>query len=268
MSSHIEQDLRLALGARAAELPSDASARLLSFDYRPHTPRARSVVALAATTVAVGAVLACLFVGFGTDAPRAFAGWSATPTVAHGDQALRAREACVSRLPTSARIERAQRTASGVYRPWPLPSIAADSWREVLADTRGPYTMILFVAAHGAAEMSCFSGRRPMLASLGGGYGTHSPPPVPAGHASIVSSGSRTTPPDEGSRQFSQLVGRTGPGVTRVTLRLRNGTHVTASLANGWFLAWWPGTQGGTATEVTTAKGTTVRHLPIRDHDL
>ena len=64
--------------------------------------------------------------------------------------------------------------------------------------------------------------------------------------------------PDEGSRQFSQLVGRTGPGVIGVTLRLRNGTRVKASLANGWFLAWWPGTQGGTATEVMTSKGTRV----------
>ena len=92
-----------------------------------------------------------------------------------------------------------------------------------------------------------------MRASLGGSFGTHTPPPVPAGHVSIVSSGSHTTPPDEGSQHFSELVGRTGPGVTGVTLRLRDGTRVRASLANGWFLAWWPGTQGGTATEVTTA---------------
>jgi hypothetical protein len=124
-----------------------------------------------------------------------------------------------------------------------------------VVDTRGPYTVVLFEAAHGAAELSCFSGRQPMRASLGGSFGTHTPPPVPAGHVSIVSSGSNTTPPDEGSQHFSQLVGRTGPGVTGVTLRLRSGTRVTASLANGWFLAWWPGTQRGTATEVTTSTG-------------
>jgi hypothetical protein len=79
---------------------------------------------------------------------------------------------------------------------------------------------------------------------------------VPAGHVTIVSSGSTSTPPAEGSQHFSQVVGRTGRGVNRVTLRLHDGTRVTASLANGWFLAWWPGTQRGTATEVTTSKGT------------
>lgn len=259
MSTHIEQDLRLALAARSAELPPDASARLLSFDYRPHTPRARPVVALAATTVTAGAALAFSLVGLGTDAPRAFAGWSATPTVSSGDQARRAREGCLSRLPTSRGIEHAQQTASGQHEAWPIPYIPTGGWRTVLTDTRGPYTVILFVAAHGSAELSCFSGRQPMRASLGGSFATHTPPPVPAGRVSIVSSGSRTTPPDEGSEHFAQLVGRTGPGVIGVTLRLRDGTRVRASLANGWFLAWWPGTHGGTATEVTTARGTAIQ---------
>jgi len=255
MSTDIEQDLRLALAARATDLPSDASARLLSFSYRPRTPRARPALALATTTVTAGALLAISLVGLGTDTPRAFAGWSATPTALRGDQARNARAACVSRLPTSARIEYAQETASGRHEPWPIPDIPAGGWHAVLIDSRGPYTMILFVAAHSAAELSCFSGRQPMQASLGGSFATHRPPPIPAGHLSIVSSGSRTTPPDEGSQQFSQLVGRTGPGVTGVTLRLRGGTRVTASLANGWFLAWWPGMQGGTATEVRTSTG-------------
>jgi hypothetical protein len=273
MSTHIEQDLRLALAARAAELPSDASSRLLDADYRPRPGLRQPALAVGGAAIVAGAVVAISLVGLGTDPPRAFAGWSATPTAPRGDQARNAREACASRLPTSARIEHAQKTASGRHEPWPIPDIPAGGWHTVLIDSRGPYTMILFVAAHGAAELSCFSGRHPMRASLGGGFATHPPPPVPAGHVSIVSSGSRTTPPDEGSQQFSQLVGRTGPGVTGVTLRLRDGTRVAASLTNGWFLAWWPGTQGGTATEVTTATGTTVAHRPIthrpiRNHDL
>ena len=260
MSTPIEHDLRLALSARAAELAPDASTRLLSVGYRPRTPQARPALTLAATIVTVGAVLAISLVGLGTGPPRAFAGWSATPTAPRGDQARNAREACMSRLPTSAHIEHAQDTASGRHEPWPIPDIPAGGWHTILIDSRGPYTMILLVAAHGAAEMSCFSGHQPMQASLSGSFATHTPSPVPAGHISIVSSGSRTTPPDEGSQHFSQLVGRTGPRVTRVTLRLRNGTRVTASIANGWFLAWWPGTQGGTATEVTTPTRTTIFH--------
>jgi hypothetical protein len=258
MDTQVEHQLRIALAARAAELASDASSRLLAADYRPRAGLQRQAIAAAGAAVVTGGVVAVSLVGLGTDTPGAFAGWSATPTASNSDQAMRAREACLSRVPTSARIEHAQETASGPHRPRPIPSITAGSWRMVVVDTRGPYTVILFAAAHDAAELSCFSGRQPGLASIGGSFGTHTPPPVPAGHVSIVSSGSHASPPDEGSQQFSQLVGRTGSGVIGVTLRLRDGTPVKASVAHGWFLAWWPGAHGGTATEVTTAMGTVV----------
>ena len=257
MDTQVEHELRLALAARAAELPSEASRRLLAADYRPRSGLERPALAVGGVTAVAGAVVAVWLVGLGTDTPRAFAGWSATPSAHAGNRVRQVREACSSRLPTSARIEHAQKTVSGPKKAWPIPRIAAGGWHLVLVDTRGPYTMILFTAAHGAAELSCFSGRQ--LASLGGSFATHPPPSVPAGHVSIVSSGSTTTPPAEGSHHFSQVVGRTGPGVTGVTLTLRSGTRVTATLANGWFLAWWPGTQRGTATDVTTAKGTAVR---------
>ena len=257
MDTQVEHELRLALAARAAELPSDVSRRLLVADYRPRSGLERPALAAGGAAAVAGAVVAVSLVGLGADTPRAFAGWSATPSAHSGNRVRQAQESCSSRLPTSAGIEHAQETASGPNKPWPIPRIAAGGWHAVVVDTRGPYTMILFTAAHGAAELSCFSGRQ--LASLGGGFATHPPPPVPAGRVSIVSSGSTTTLPAEGSQHFSQVVGRTGPGVTGVTLRLRDGTRVTASLANGWFLAWWPGTQRGTATDVTTSKGTAVR---------
>jgi hypothetical protein len=259
MDTEIEHEVRLALAARAAELPSDASSRLLGADYRPRSGIQRPALAVAGAAALAGAVVAVSLVDLGTDTPRAFAGWSATPTVQSGDRARKAQEGCVARLPTSAGIEHARKTASGPHKPWPIPSITAGSWHAVVVDTRGPYTVILFEAAHGAAELSCFSGREPMRVSLGGSFATHSPPPVPAGRLSVVSSGSHTTSPDEGSQHFSQLVGRIGPTVTGVTLRLRSGARVTASLANGWFLAWWPGTQRGSATEVTTSAATAVR---------
>jgi hypothetical protein len=261
MDSQLEQELRAALAARAAELPPDASSSVLAADYCPRSGLRAPALAAGGVAVLAGAVAAVSLVGLGTDAPRAFAGWSATPTASRGDQVRMARKACVSRLPTSAGIEHAQATASGRHAAWPFPYIPAGGWRTVLTDTRGPYTVILFVADHGSAELSCFSGRRPTSGGLGGSYGTHTPPPVPAGHVTIVSSGSRTTPTDEGSRHFSELVGRTGPGVTGVTLRLRDGARVTASVANGWFLAWWPGPQGGSGIEVTSSTGTTVRPM-------
>jgi hypothetical protein len=250
MDTQVEHELRSVLAARAAELPSDVSSRLLASDYHPRPGLQRPALAAGGAAMVAGAVVAVSLVGLGADTPRAFAGWSATPTVPRGDQVHKAQAGCMSRLPTSA-------AASGPHRRWPIPSITAGSWHTVVIDTRGPYTMILLAAAHGAAELSCLSGRQPI--SLGGSFGAHRPPPVPAGHISLVSSGSTTTPPDEGSQHFSQLVGRTGQGVTGVTLRLRDGTRVTASVANGWFLAWWPGTQRGTGIEATTSTGTAVK---------
>jgi hypothetical protein len=256
MDTQVEHELRRVLAARAAELPSDASSRLLAASYRPRPGIQRPALAVGGAAVVTGAVVAVSLVPLGTDTPRAFAGWSAKPTAPSGDQVRRAQQGCVSLLPASAGMKHGQETASGPHRPWAIPSMTAGSWHTVVIDTRGPYTMILFAAAHGSAELSCFSGPHPI--SLGGSFGTRPPRPVPAGHISLVSAGGTTTPPEEGSEHFSQLVGRTGPSVTGVTLRLRNGTHVTASLANGWFLAWWPGTQRGTATEVRTSKGATV----------
>lgn len=251
MDTQLEQDLRAALAAMADELPSEASSGLLANNYRPRSGLQRPAVAAGGLAVVAGGVAALSLIGLGTDASRAFAGWSATPTASRGNQLRRAREACQPRLPTSTGAGRAR------YERRPgMPHIPAGGWRTVVTDTRGPYTVILFVAGRGAAELSCFTGRLPMSGGLGGSFATHAPRPVPAGQVTIVSSGSRTTPTDEGSRHFSELVGRTGRGVTGVTLTLRDGARVAASVANGWFLAWWPGAQGGTGIHVTSSPGT------------
>jgi hypothetical protein len=92
--------------------------------------------------------------------------------------------------------------------------------------------------------------------ALSAGVGVRTPAPVRPGRATYSGSGSRSTPRDEGSHQFSWVVGRTGAGVRGVTIRLDNGTRVAASRAKGYFLAWWPGSHGIRTTEVTTAAGT------------
>ncbi len=48
---------------------------------------------------------------------------------------------------------------------------------------------------------------------------------------------------DEGSRRFSRIAGRAGPGLGGVAVRLTGGTRVRASCAKGWLLAWWPGSR-------------------------
>jgi hypothetical protein len=139
-----------------------------------------------------------------------------------------------------------------------LPIVPLGAWHSVLLDTRGPYTLILLEAENGRATSVCFTGSR-HRGSLGASIGTRPPGHVSRGRVSYNSSGSSVTPRDEGSRQFSYVVGRAGAGVTRVAIRLNNGTRVTASRAKGWFLAWWPGSHGLRATEVTTAEGSKVQ---------
>lgn len=244
MSAQLEQDLRRALAARADELPSDASTQLLAGDYRPRAAPPRPALAAAAAIVAAGAILAVSLIGPGNDTPRAFAGWTAAPTAARSDQVSRARSLCRSQLTRMSRLERPG-----------LPIVPARAWHAVLIDTRGPYTLILLEAGNGRATSVCFTGSRHQ-GSLGAAIGTRPPAPVRPGRVTYNSSGGGVTPRDEGSREFSHVVGRTGAGVTGVTIRLNNGTRVTASRAKGWFLAWWPGSHGIRATEVTTAAGT------------
>ena len=253
MNPQLEQELRHALATQAAELPPDANAKLLARDYRPRIAARRTPLALATITVAAGAALAILLVGLSTGPPRAFAGWSAAPTRAAGGQSQRAITACSSLLGNMARRHREPERAPEITIGCPRRS--PRGWHMVLLDTRGPYTTVVFEADRGRAVSTCFVDRRGQ-ASAGSAVGVRPPAPVPAGRVAYASSGSTSTPPDEGSRHFSMVVGRTGAGVTGVTLRLNNGTRVTASRADGWFLAWWPGSHGLRATEVTTATGT------------
>jgi hypothetical protein len=247
MNAQVEHELRRALATRAAELPPDASAKLLAGDYRPRAAARRTPLALVTFTVAAGAVLALLLVGLSTGPPRAFAGWSAAPTRSAGGQSQRAVAICTSQLANIASRLRG-RGAGSIAFP-------TAGWHTVLLDTRGPYTTVVLEGDRGRAVSTCFVDRRGQ-ASAGTSVGVRPPAPVPAGRVAYASSGSTTSPPNEGSGQFSMVVGRTGAGVTGVTLRLNDGERVTASRANGWFLAWWPGSHGLSATEVTTATGT------------
>ena len=229
---------------------------VLARDFRPRGSAGRVALAAGTLTLTVAVVLAVTVVGLGSDPPRAFAGWSATPTAAGSGQVNKARSQCGSQLARVAHLLLSRETGSRAHGPLTPRAVPANAWRTVLIDTRGPYTLILFEAEHGRATSVCFTGNRKNQGALGTGIGLRPPAPVPPGRATYSGSGSRATPRSEGSHQFSWVVGRTGAGVTGVTIRLGNGTRVAASRAKGWFLAWWPGSHGIRATEVTTAAGT------------
>ena len=67
-----------------------------------------------------------------------------------------------------------------------------------------------------------------------------------------------------GSPEASATSGRVGPGIARVLIALPGCPPITASLANGWFLAWWPGEWPvGTKVLGLDALGQTVIEQPI-----
>jgi hypothetical protein len=62
---------------------------------------------------------------------------------------------------------------------------------------------------------------------------------------------------------YTLVEGRTGDGVTGVTIALGNGNEVTATSGNGVFVAWWPGSQVMTSAIVSTATGTSTQTLNL-----
>jgi hypothetical protein len=50
-------------------------------------------------------------------------------------------------------------------------------------------------------------------------------------------------------------------GATAVTLGLSDGTNVQATVADGSFIAWWPGSANATSAAVTGSAGTTTQQL-------
>ena len=77
------------------------------------------------------------------------------------------------------------------------------------------------------------------------------PVSVPAGH--ILLSSSHAT--DRGGDVYSLAEGRTGSDVTGVTLTLDDGSGVQATVGNGWFIAWWPGSHDIKSAQLTTPSG-------------
>lgn len=275
MTDHLESELRRSLTVAAAELPTEAiRARLRTLDYHPRPPRLRPVLTLGgAAGVAVAAGTAISLIGLGAGTQPAFAGWSATPTEAPSDQLAAAEAACTARSPTSAGIERARAGATrspGSAGPRaalaPLPKFEAGDWKVVLTDTRGPYTTVILEAAEGKANETCLTGPSPSSATtgvlaVGAGFGNQKPAPVPAGEIRISSVGGKNVYTPAGGKPYTQVSGHVGVGVTGVTLVLDDGTHVTTTVENGLFLAWWPGDQRVVSAEVTTTTGTTTQSL-------
>lgn len=250
MIEQVESELRSALKARASELPADAGTRLRAHDYRPRTRDLRPPMAAGVLATAAAAAAALLLVDLGPQAPAAFAGWSPTPTHASSAQVSGATADCTSRLGDFSTGTAKAMQAANIKD---LPTISDMS--PVLTDTRGPFTFVVYSGAHGA-NGTCISG--PGFTSLS----TRSADGAPAADAGKIA-GAFEVHTAHGADAYSFVEGHAGDGVTAATLVLSDGSQVQATIQNGWWVAWWPGSTHVTSAQVTTASGTSTQQLDI-----
>jgi hypothetical protein len=229
MTDQLESDLRAALRVRAAQVPAGAITRLSALDYHPRTRGVRPPVAIGAVASAAGAGALAVVISLGAGASNAFAGWTATPTLPAPGQLVAANTDCKTQSPIAG---------------LPLK----------LSDTRGPFTFSVYADSETSA--TCIKG--PSFTAVAGSMSS-TPVNVPAGQILLTS----THRSDRAGRFFSFAVGRTGTGVTGVSLTLDDGSTVQATVANGWFVAWWPDEHQVKAADVTTPAGVATQKLDL-----
>jgi hypothetical protein len=211
--------------ARAARV--HASPRLLGADYRPRTRRVGSPVAIGSGLATVaGALTAALFLVGG--ASTAFAGWSPQPTTPTPAELAAAKAYCVTTLPE--------------------PGLPLK-----LADTRGPFMILVY--SNGGSNAFCTAGPSFRNASR---WRTSPPVTPPAGRLFLWTDHTST---DDG-HAYGSMIARAGDGVIAAKLTLDSGSVVTATVEDGWAVAWWPGAHHLVAAQLTTRSGTNTQTFP------
>jgi hypothetical protein len=223
--TQLETELREALQARAARVHT--SQGLLATDYHPHRRRIRPPLAIGAALAIVATALA-LVLSLAGGAGSAYAGWTAQPTTPTRAQLAASETYCASNVP---------------FPGLPLK----------LTDTRGPFTFAVY--SDDTSNDFCTTGPSFQNAS---GWSTASPVTVPAGKLYLWAEHTTT---DSGSA-YGYVIARAGDDVSAATLTLDDGTPVTATVENGWAVAWWPGSHQLTTAQLTTASGTHTQMFP------
>jgi hypothetical protein len=224
--TRLETDLRGALHKRAARV--QASPGLLVVDYHPRTSRTRLPFAIGGgLALAAGALTAALSLAGG--AGSAFAGWTAQPSAP----------------------SRAQLAASEAYcaRNVPNPGLPLK-----LIDARGPFTFVVY--SDDSSNDFCTTGPSFSNAS---GWSTSPPLSVPAGKLFLWAEHTKT----DSGQAYTFVIARAGDGVSAANLTLEDGTEVTATVSNGWAVAWWPGSHQLTSAQLTTASGEQTQTFPL-----
>jgi hypothetical protein len=264
MKTQFETAVSEAFRARAAAVPSDAAVRLRGFDYRPRDRRLRvpATAGVLAGVATAGTVITVVALG---GAPAAYAGWSPTPSSAATAPTAATDTSCQGQL------------RSGTWS-------GGGAWQTVLTDVRGPFTVALFQnddafaacftsasftqvnqissdgssgASSGEVSVHAQSGSAGGPGSVGEGQSSVSIGSTSDGDLRTVTQNHLTT----GDGPYTLVDGRTAPGITGVTLVRDDGQNVVATVADGWFVAWWPASATATSAQVTSAAGTTTEQI-------
>jgi hypothetical protein len=221
----LDEQIRDALAWEASAVPSEAVERLRGIDYRPRR-RALTPPLAAGALATAGATAGTLLALNGAGSQEAFAGWSARPTATPVGHTSAVEARCAARVAEVSRMPRASKNGVSI------------STEPLLADTRGPYTLVLY------PQVLCFSG--PDFVSLRG-----------TGVTAGVSIG--TAYRDGGPYTIAQ--GPTTPDASTVTLALDDGSSVQATVGHSSFVAWWPSASTPTSVTITGPSGTRTEPL-------
>jgi hypothetical protein len=175
----------------------------------------------------VGVLAAALSLAGG--ASNAFAGWTPQPTAPTAAQLAAAEAYCAANM-----------GFSGL----PLK----------LTDTRGPFTFMVY--SDDSSNDFCTVGP-----SFRNASGWRSSPPVTVPAGSLYLWAEHTT--TDTGQPYGFMIARAGDGVSAATLTLEDGTAVTATVQNGWAVAWWPGTHQLTSAQLATPLGTKTQTFPL-----
>jgi hypothetical protein len=195
--------------------------------------RQRRGLAFGGVGLTASAVTAALVVFLGAGTPSAFAAWTPSPTTPAPGQAAAAEGACKAGAAT------------------PPAGAPATPTNVTLADTRGPFTLLLFGANSATSgALMCLSGPDGVHFSISSG----NQPALPGSDQITLD---RLQGESADGHPYTIAEGSTRSGVSAATLVLNNGSKVVTTIGNGLFLAWWPGSATVTSATLTTPSGMT-----------
>ncbi|MBU4213167.1 MAG: hypothetical protein KJ792_00760 [Actinobacteria bacterium] len=194
---------------------------------------------MGAAAITVGATTAVLWP---SSTPSAFAGWTALPTAATAAQVAAAQERCQTGVTGSAEAMAGYIAGGQPVPPLDVPRSAPElaDQQVVLAEQRGSFTHL--VTTNGQWVLDCLDA--PELGDAVGVVGTTNlaaHPTAPAADSVDRLQGGGVGVP--GGESAVVAGGRAGSQVVGVQLRTPEGSTVTASVADGYWTAWWPSTE-------------------------